>query len=195
MARRTVCILAMACVAAFAAPAAAGAQTTTHAKSAQTAAATTQVTSLRHVPVIGHARNGKAFRGHLDVNRFVRRHGTMYALGTLTGRIGHRTIRPRQVAIPATVPSPLTGSASAAAVCPILHLTLGPLHLNLLGLHVDLNRVVLGITAHSGNGLLLGNLLCSISNLLNTQSILGSQLPGLLNIVQTLLNNPALLSL
>jgi hypothetical protein len=32
-------------------------------------------------------------------------------------------------------------------VCPILHLELGPLDLNLLGLRVQLNQVVLDITA------------------------------------------------
>lgn len=198
IARKMVCVVAMACVAALAAPVAAGAQTTAHVKSVRPAATTTSVTSLRHIPVSGQATNGKAFQGHLNVTQFVRRHGATYALGTLTGRLGTRTIKARQVAVPASVPKPLaglTGNASAAAVCPVLHLTLGPLHLNLLGLHVNLNQVVLGINAQSGSGQLLGNLLCSVSNLLNTQSILGSQLTGLLNLVQTLLNNPALSSL
>ena len=69
---------------------------------------------------------------------------------------------------------------------------LGPLYLNLLGLHVTLNQVDLNITAIPGAGNLLGNLLCSVSNLLNTQSILGNTLTGLLNIVQQLVNTPAL---
>lgn len=55
----------------------------------------------------------------------------------------------------------------AATSCPILHLVLGPLDLNLLGLKVHLNRVVLDITAQSGPGNLLGNLLCAVANLLN----------------------------
>jgi hypothetical protein len=37
--------------------------------------------------------------------------------------------------------------ALPTATCPILHLTLGPLDLNLLGLKVHLDRVVLDITA------------------------------------------------
>lgn len=57
--------------------------------------------------------------------------------------------------------------SQAAASCPILHLVLGPLTLNLLGLNVHLNRVVLDITAQSGPGNLLGNLLCAVANLLN----------------------------
>jgi hypothetical protein len=46
-----------------------------------------------------------------------------------------------------------------SGTCDILHLTLGPLDLNLLGLMVHLDRVVLDITAQSGPGQLLGNLL------------------------------------
>src|SRR5207244_7525463 len=55
---------------------------------------------------------------------------------------------------------------NSTASCAILHLELGPLNLNLLGLVVHLNRVVLDITAQSGPGNLLGNLLCNIAHLL-----------------------------
>jgi hypothetical protein len=50
--------------------------------------------------------------------------------------------------------------------------------LNVLGLKVHLNRVVLDITAVSGPGNLLGNLLCAVAHLLDNTS------PSLLNIVQ-----------
>jgi hypothetical protein len=62
-------------------------------------------------------------------------------------------------------------------------LTLGPLDLNLLGLMVHLNQVVLNITAQPGPGNLLGNLLCSVANLLNGGNLsnLLTQLTGLLN--------------
>lgn len=56
---------------------------------------------------------------------------------------------------------------AATGSCTILHLTLGPLDLNLLGLMVHLNQVVLDIIAQSGPGNLLGNLLCAVANLLN----------------------------
>jgi len=49
--------------------------------------------------------------------------------------------------------------------CPILDLSLGPIHLNLLGLNVDTSQICLNITAHEGGGL-LGDLLCGISGLL-----------------------------
>jgi hypothetical protein len=48
------------------------------------------------------------------------------------------------------------------ATCPVLNLVLGPLHLNLLGLVVDLNQVHLKVTATQGGGV-LGNLFCSLS--------------------------------
>ena len=64
--------------------------------------------------------------------------------------------------------------------CEILHLELGPLDLNVLGLLVHLDRVVLDITAQSGAGNLLGNLLCGIAGLLDSGGLL-SQLSTLLN--------------
>jgi hypothetical protein len=70
----------------------------------------------------------------------------------------------------------LDGSGS----CQILHLVLGPLDLNILGLMVHLNQVVLDITAQTGPGNLLGNLLCAIAGLLDSNS-LGSLLANLLN--------------
>lgn len=58
---------------------------------------------------------------------------------------------------------PIQAQTAQAATCPILELTLGPLHLDLLGLVVDLNRVHLTITATRGGGI-LGDLLCGLSS-------------------------------
>jgi hypothetical protein len=74
---------------------------------------------------------------------------------------------------------------SADAACTILHLTLGPLHLNLLGLVVTTNQIVLDITAVSGPGNLLGNLLCAVANLLNQSPLPTSQIAALLNEILT----------
>jgi hypothetical protein len=173
------------------APVAAGAQTTT--------ATAVPTTSLSHIPVSGTARNGKAFTGHYDVSRFVTRAGKTYALGTLTGHVGHRAVRRANVAIPVSSGAATTATshqvASPAATCPVLNLVLGPLHVNLLGLQVDLNQVVLNINAVSGAGNLLGNLLCSVANLLNNPALPTQQLTGLLNILQQILNVPALANL
>ena len=73
------------------------------------------------------------------------------------------------------------------ASCPILHLDLGPLDLNLLGLTVHLNEVILDITAVPGPGNLLGNLLCAIAGLLDGVD-LGGVLGGLLqNLIDALI--------
>ncbi len=55
-------------------------------------------------------------------------------------------------------------------VCDILTLDLGPLSLDLLGLTVDLSAVELEINAVPGGGNLLGNLLCAVAGLLDTDS-------------------------
>ncbi|MFL5798594.1 MAG: hypothetical protein ACJ77A_11765 [Actinomycetota bacterium] len=81
---------------------------------------------------------------------------------------------------------PISLPVSATGTCQILHLELGPLDLNLLGLMVHLDKVVLDITAQSGPGNLLGNLLCAIAHLLdNTGNLTG--LAALLNHILSIL--------
>ena len=181
-------VVAAACAALLVVPVAASAQTTPPPVT---------VTSFSHIPVTGKAGNHKSFSGHYDVTQFVTRNGKGYALGTLTGRVGNRTIKQTNVAVPVSMGSSTGTAKSAQATCQILNLVLGPLHLNLLGLHVDLNTVILNITGVTGTGQLLGNLLCGVANLLNGlggPALPASQLTGLLNIVTQLLNVPALAS-
>jgi hypothetical protein len=64
---------------------------------------------------------------------------------------------------------------------------LGPLDLNLLGLAVHLNTVVLDITAIPGAGNLLGNLLCAVAGLLDGASLPLGQIGALLNQILALL--------
>jgi hypothetical protein len=70
--------------------------------------------------------------------------------------------------------------------CEVLDLVLGPLDLDLLGLVVHLDRVVLNITAVPGAGNLLGNLICAIVGLLDGGGPL-TQIVGLLNQILALL--------
>jgi hypothetical protein len=78
---------------------------------------------------------------------------------------------------------PLTVTAepnTADPTCPILHLAIPQgIHLSLLGLNVDTSAICLNITAQSGPGNLLGNLLCDIANLLNQNTPLSNILSGL----------------
>lgn len=53
-------------------------------------------------------------------------------------------------------------AVTAAGICDVLDLTLGPIHLDLLGLVVDTNTIHLTITADP-NGGILGSLLCSLA--------------------------------
>ena len=85
-----------------------------------------------------------------------------------------------------TVAVPVT-TLDASAACQILDLTLGPIHLDLLGLVVDLDEVNLDITAEPGPGNLLGNLLCAVAGLFdgglfNQVSQILNRLLGLLDI-------------
>ena len=104
------------------------------------------------------------FVGSFSPQTFGVQSGKLVAIGTLTGNMTIST-----GALLGTVANANTALAvdPTTASCSILTLTLGPLHLNLLGLVVNLNQVNLNITALSGPGNLLGNLLCSVASLLN----------------------------
>jgi hypothetical protein len=114
------------------------------------------------------------FAGDLAINRFAVQNGVLTAIGTLTGTLtdslGTVVSVTQAVALPVNV----------SATCEILHLELGPLDLDLLGLVVHLDQIVLDITAEQGGGL-LGDLLCSLADLLNGNAAL--------NAIARLLNN------
>jgi hypothetical protein len=115
--------------------------------------------------------------GSFNLQRFASQDGKIVGIGTLmatvtdTGTGAVRTIAVGGVTVPVEASSlPAAGAGEIVAqqvACNILHLVLGPLDLNLLGLRVQLNQVVLDITAEPGPGNLLGNLLCAIAGLLN----------------------------
>ena len=103
------------------------------------------------------------FEGTFTIDRFVNSGGTLAAVGTLEG-----TLTDSLGNIVGTVSETVTIPVTASGTCEILHLELGPLDLDLLGLQVHLDQVVLDITAESGPGNLLGNLLCGIAGLLDS---------------------------
>jgi hypothetical protein len=84
---------------------------------------------------------------------------------------------------------PVTDASNTADVgaqsCPILHLNIGAINLDLLGLVVNLSPITLDVTAVPGAGNLLGNLLCAVTGLLdnggaNLTSIIANLLNSLL---------------
>jgi hypothetical protein len=126
------------------------------------------------IPISQVLPNTDTLAGQLTINEFKVIDGQLTALGTLTARLTDAAGTLLGTVV-TTVAVPVSGSGS----CTILHLTLGPLDLDLLGLQVHLNQVVLDITAQTGPGNLLGNLLCSIADLFNGGSL--SALANLLN--------------
>jgi hypothetical protein len=127
------------------------------------------------IPVTGSGSGG-TFTGTFDLQQFAARNGEVAAVGTLTGTVtnalGQATSIVRNVTLPVDV---------GQTTCEILHLDLGPLSLDLLGLQVDLNRIVLDITAQSGAGNLLGNLLCGVAGLLDQPNGLANLLNQILS--------------
>jgi len=168
-------------------------RTDTASLAAVTPAATRAVNTFNDLPVRGTLPLDRVFRGTLDIRNFRAQNGQLYAIGRLTGRVLNvdgvvlRRITDQRVRLPLELRQPLQ-AAQGAASCDILILVLGPLHLDLLGLVIDLNRINLRITAEPGPGNLLGNLLCAITGLLDTQGLSGV-LAQLLRAVRFVVNN------
>ena len=90
----------------------------------------------------------------LKITSVTNDNGQLLASGTLGGQAFTAPVT-LSIADPPTAP---TGTAAAQAVpaTPILDLSLGPIHLDVLGLKVDTSKICLKIAAQPGNGNLLG---------------------------------------
>ena len=122
-----------------------------------------------------------SFAGQLTVDTVQVVNGELTAVGTLSG-----TLTDSLGNVIGTVTNmPISLPLQASGSCQILDLTLGPLDLNLLGLMVHLDQVHLNITAQSGPGNLLGNLLCSVSHLLDSGN--GNVLTAITNLINQIL--------
>ena len=158
------------------------------------ASAQNRNTNRFDVPITGVVQSVGTLAGTMAISRFEIQDGALVAVGQLTGTVTDtagnvvRTIV-MQVAWPvanasgsgvADAAASCDSASAAVAACDILNLVLGPLHLDVLGLVIDLNQVVLTITGTTGSGDLLGNLLCAITGLLDAGA-LGQQLVNLLN--------------
>ncbi|KAJ3045577.1 hypothetical protein HDV00_009234 [Rhizophlyctis rosea] len=133
--------------------------------------------------------NGNPFEGAtFAIKNFVAGDdNTLKAQGIL-----HAVYQGQTIAEPITLPvrsindKPVSGLSRRQLSCSILNLDLGPLNLNLLGLVVDLNEVILVLRAVPGANALLGNLLCAVTGLLDAGGLLSS-LVGSLNQILGLL--------
>jgi hypothetical protein len=152
---------------------------------------------FRNIPVNGITiedtvnNTRETVNGFLDITGFTNAvdetgANVIYAVGVLK--------TPGNPALPFWAPIQVPSATKAAAItaqqipipsgCNVLHLVLGPLQLNLLGLVVTIpDPVTVDITAVPGGGL-LGDLLCAVANLLggiDLNAILTSVLTNLLN--------------
>jgi hypothetical protein len=141
--------------------------------------------------IVGTASDGSKVTGTFTPLRFVKKDGKQQVKGVVEGVVSHadgtkerftalRTVKVKKINDRSL--SGLTARSAQVAACDILHLVLGPLDLDLLGLQVHLDRIVLDIVAATGAGNLLGNLLCAITGLLD-----GGPLTGLLGQLNDLL--------
>jgi len=142
--------------------------------SAATPATATAAQGLQ-IPVNFSSPNG-GFTGVFTLTRFIVSNGQVAAVGTLTGTVTNAAGQ----TVGAIARNITLSLININATCDILHLELGPIDLNLLGLVVHVDKIVIDIDAQSGPGNLLGNLLCAVANLLNANGPL-STLVNLLN--------------
>jgi hypothetical protein len=154
------------------------------------------------VPITGSVADGGTFNGTLIVHKFAIRNAKIVAVGAISGVAtaagSTRTGLQAMVELPVTVSD---GAAPGGRVerqshvdgewgrpafllaqtCGVLHVEIGPHTIDLLGLIVALDPIVLDISGDSAG--VLGNLVCQALALLN--NIVG--LIGILNLILGLL--------
>ena len=164
---------------------------------------------LSNMPVEFPIQGGGTFIGRLTITHFSFDETTRTLMidGELSGRAmsaSHgimKTADGRPAVIPAgrpvtitNVPVTLSHTPESSALvrpaqqtsCPILFLTLGPIHLDLLGLVLDTSQITIDLTAQPGGGNLLGNLLCALLGLLDPLALI-AQIQALLTAINNLL--------
>jgi hypothetical protein len=147
---------------------------------AGTATAARPSTGSVALPIVTVDPTG-TFEGVLEITEFIVQEGQVLAVGTLTG-----TLTDAEGAVTDIVVDVVLPLITVQGTCQILHLELGPLDLDLLGVVVHLDQVVLDISATAGPGKLLGNLLCTVAHLLDSNA-LPQAIVNLLNIILGLL--------
>ena len=163
-----------------------------------TTAKATNLTTVAHNPkghaaskIVGTTKSGNRVTGDFVPLHFTKHNGHVRVRGLIEGVV-HRAdgttktfsvLRTMRVKSVDDIKAANGRPVNAKATCRILHLVLAPLDLDLLGLQVHLDKVLLDIVAKSGAGNLLGNLLCAVTHLLDDGSLAGdlSKLVDLLN--------------
>jgi hypothetical protein len=141
--------------------------------------------------IVGSTQTDRKVTGSFVPLKFSKRDGKVRVRGLVQGVVhqanGDRTTfaQLRTLRVKSINGTPAHTRSTARRTCDILHLVLAPLDLDLLGLRVHLDRVVLDIVAVTGAGRLLGNLLCAVTGLLDGG--LGGLLGRLVNLLNRIL--------
>jgi hypothetical protein len=149
----------------------------TVAPAAPTASGASAITA----PVTGTVADLGTLTGVLTLTGFDVVNGQLVAVGTLTA-----TLKDAAGNVIGTITRTITVPLQVTGSCTILHLDIQPISLNLLGLQVTTSEIVIDITAVSGPGNLVGNLLCAVAHLLDNPS---SILQGVANLLDNILRN------
>ena len=144
------------------------------------------------LPITGTVAGGGTFAGTLSLQKFVVRDGQVAAVGIVRGTVTNAAGVPVGAALvgPLTLPvqvgpgptiATTAAPVAAQATCPVLHLDIGAVNLNVLGLVVVTQPIGLDISGDSAG--VLGNLVCTVLDTLNSVV----DLVGLLNQILGLL--------
>jgi hypothetical protein len=157
------------------------------------------------LPITGtvSGKGNATFSGTFSIERFAARDNNtrVVAVGMVTGSIFDKSGRSigtavvGQVELPVQVgpgPSAAASSSSAAVAiaqvsCQVLHLDLGAVDLNVLGVQVTTAPITIDLTASSDNGGVLGQAICTVLEAVGTVLDLVGALNGLLGLVGGLL--------
>jgi hypothetical protein len=127
-----------------------------------------------YLPISGAVKGGGTFAGTLSVLKFSEQDGHVVAIGTVTGSVTSREGGPLLTALagPMSFPVQLSPGSAAptsgaqvtapAATCQVLHLDVGAVSLNVLGLQVTTQPISIDVSGTSGGTNVLGQLLCTI---------------------------------
>ena len=141
-----------------------------------------------YLPIAGTSPGGVTFAGTLSVQKFSQRDGQPVAIGMVSGSatssgasLGTVLTGPIEFPVQLAAGSALTSEApisvQQATNCQVLHLDLGAVNLNVLGLTVATQPISIDLSGVTGGTNVLGTLICTILETVN--NVVG--LVGLLN--------------
>src|SRR6267378_1632658 len=126
-----------------------------------------------YLPIAGTAPGGVTFAGTLSVQKFIQRDGKPVAVGMVSGPatssgvpLGTVLTGPIEFPVQVEPGSAIAGAAPVsvqqATNCQVLHLELGAVNLNVLGLTVATQPITIDVSGVTGGTNVLDQLLCTI---------------------------------